>query len=708
MEPAKRLSVEDRERAIFKHLKGLGDPMKGATVKEIWDAVSRSLADSVTQQAYYKLLDRLVAVGKLDVQGEGAAEARRYAVAAHLHADNAVTLDDVYEMLETLTPSDAIARVLDARDYFEEKRASTLKQAAGALLEEPPQDLVERFITEKYEELLADLAMMADRALRDRDLEARVDAQLRELQLVVYRYLGLSRQAINVGNTDAIRGGQAPSIDLVLLREEINHRVFGEHFIYPIDVAPSRNSAEWKRMTVAGSDASTHASVMQLTTARTFTDDVGHQVVNFSNSVVFVDIPSEAKAKIDFPYYSVPMTRSAIDDKSNRGMVLAPFMFRYLSESEYEHMAKCAVDVVQWRADAAVFLGTAHSLKDGALLPRPRVQFRDGTITPQEREYNHYKRRNEYGEMVREGIAYSRKIVEKIVAADSPPVFAGAVKTTQSRFFAMLLNWYIARGSRARFGAPIDPRWDTTRAAQIADNEAMTFLLSTLEDRRRDGVYFVTCLVMRPFHTLTEFFASAKEPGYDWKKHFENVRDGELRSYESGITPELPYLASLSDVEDDDFVYLCSRADYVSFYVGHSWGDPPPVAPRYEFLEGLRAKTQAEAAERVRRNVRMVVEALDRTQFTPDKEHNFLSNKFLVKIVPFVIFDAHEKCKALGRQLEAELRSVVIANLQAIKNMRGLKNADVEFFPLSIRRFVERYRAVVDADKRKPPERAER
>src|SRR5207247_2385917 len=185
--------------------------------------------------------------------------------------------------------------------------------------------------------------------------------------------------------------------------------------------------------------------------AAPYTDDFGSEVVTFNNAVVYVQAaparPREADRNL---YYSVPVSRAAIDDRSNRGMVLAPFMFRYLSESEYEHMAKCATDVVQWRADEAVFFGTARSLRDGVLLPRPTVQFRDGTITPQEREYGHYKRPNEYGDMVREGIALSRKILEKIIAADKPPVFAGAVKATQSRFFSMVLNWYIAKGSRRR------------------------------------------------------------------------------------------------------------------------------------------------------------------------------------------------------------------------------------------------------------------
>jgi hypothetical protein len=704
--PAKRITVEDRERAIFKYLKGLEDRARGASVKEIWKTVAEALNDTVSQQAYYKLLDRMVAVGKLDRVDDGASDAsRRYVVAPHLTAENAVTLDDVYEMLEALSPSDAIARVLDARDYYEEKRTTTLRRAAEALLDENPLDVVEALLKQKVEELRSDLAILRDKALVDRDLEARVAAQLRELQNIAYRYLGLSRQAIDVANREALMvRGEDVSIDERILRSELEMRVFGDRFIMPVDVTAFRRGKEYGRMTVAGSDASTHASVMQLTTAGRFTDDVGHQVVTFNNSAVFVDVAPDARGAVSFPYYSVPMTRSAIDDKANRGMVLAPFMYRYLSESEYEHMTKCAIDVVQWRADDVVFSGTARSLHDGALLPRPLVQFRDGTITLQEREYGHYKRANEYGDMVRQGFAHTRRILEKIIATPKPPVFAGAVKTTQSVFFSTVLNWYIAKGSRRRFGAPLDPNWDTTRAAHIADNEAMSFLLSTLEDKRKDGLYYVTFTVMRPFHTLTEFYKTPRTSKHDWIAHFEDVREREMKAYRDGLDNDLPHLASIADVADDDFVYLCVNADYAAFFVGHTSGEPPPIAPRYEFLENLRPMRPAAARERVVRNVRLVVEALDRSKFSADKEHNFLSKKFLVKIIPHVIFDAHEKCKALGRQLEAELRSVVIANLQALKNVRSIRVSDVEFLPLSIRRFVERYARVMEEERKRDPD----
>lgn len=160
----------------------------------------------------------------------------------------------------------------------------------------------------------------------------------------------------------------------------------------------------------------------------------------------------------------------------------------------------------------------------------------------------------------------------------------------------------------------------------------------------------------------------------------------------------MPYLATVPDIADENFVHMCVNADYVSFYIGHTGGDPPPTAPRYEFLESLRNMSPGEAADRVDRNITMMVTALEKTKLSADLDHNFLSRKTLAKLVPFVIFEAHEKCKALGRVLEAELRSIVIANLLGLRRARDLQPGDVRFLPLSIRRFVERYASAIEHD----------
>jgi hypothetical protein len=711
--PVRRITVDERERTVLDFVRGAGDD--GASVKDIYASVTSQLEDEVTIQAYYKLLARMQATGRVEEAANGDGE-KRFVVAPYLHPEAALSLDDVYALMEELEPTDAIARVIDAREYFEERRRDTLARAAEALLEEDPRELMIGMLLDRARELEADVEMLASAELRDAELEGRVRGQLRELHRLAYRMLGLSRRAIDAPyelaapQTMSKPGPPWVRIDEKQLREEVSERVFGTRAIERIDVNAVRDIEEWNRTAVAGSDGSTYASILQVSTAQGFIDDVGSQVVTFNNSVAYVRSgASQRLPRGEQPYYSVPMSRSAIDDKSNRGMVMAHFMYRYLSESEYEHMAKCATDVVQWRADKAVFFGNARAIGTGGTLPKPRVHFRDGTITPQEREYGHYSRHNEYGDMVREGISLSREILERVRSAPSPVVFAGAVKTTQAQLFASLLNWYISRGSKNRGGKPLDAGWDITRAAHIADNEAMSLLLSTLNDRLEPGQRFVTFQVMRPFHSLTEYYYRGPErhDAGAWVDFFREKQEREERDYESNVQPQPPWLTQFSDLEDEDYVFMCGHADYVSFYIGHTGGDPAPVAPRYEFIESLRAKSREESAERVARNVRLMVGALDRTGLSADRDHNFMSRKTLVKIIPAVVFNAHEMSKALGRQLDTELRSIILANLQGIRRAKHLPPGEAKFLPMSVRRYVERYRRALEPpdDDDVPPER---
>jgi hypothetical protein len=678
-----RLHIEDREQAILRLLQREPD---GASVPDIWRSVTAELHETVTTQAYYKILRRLVAVGKLEeIPGGDGPESKRYRIVRYLFPENALTLDDVYELLDELAPSDAIARIVDAREYYEERRRTTLQRAARAWLEQDPRELTFSFILAKSEEIRSDLDLLEETMLRDAELEHRVDAQIRELWVIVYGYLGLSKSAINVD-----RNRRTLDLHDARLRAEVARHVFGERCIrkLEVDLDPDLELT----LTVAGSDGSTHASVMQVATAKAFVEDVGNQVVSFNNSVVRVKPPAVLDKALPVPYYSVPPTRSALDDPGHRGMVMAPFMYPYLAEGEYEHLAKCATDVVQWRADREVFLGTGRALGRGEPLPKPRVHLRDGTIVPQEREYNHYQRGDAYGAMVREAIAISRQILDRVTSADGDgPVFGGAVKATQVRFFSALLNWFIAKGSRTPGGEPIDATWDTTRAAYIADNEAMTYLLAALEPGKDDA--FVTFAVSRPFSSTTEFVGTLNDrPDSDWPTYFAGRRDRELEEFRNNLRRDPPYLATVGDIADEDFVRMCQRADYVSFYVGHTGSEPPPIVPRYEFLDGLRAMRSEDAEARVDRRIRLIVNGLRRSGLSADRDHNFLSAKSIVRILPFVIQDAHEKCKAIGHQIEGELRSAVIARLRALRNARELARGDVTFKPMSVRGFLERYR----------------
>ena len=122
----RKLDVVEREQAIFRYLRGI-DRERGATVRELHEQLTINGAaaqsggevrDTVTVQAYHKLVTRLVLDGRLVEVGEPGTDAQRYALAHALHADNALTLDDIDQIAFELKPTEAIAALIDAREYL--------------------------------------------------------------------------------------------------------------------------------------------------------------------------------------------------------------------------------------------------------------------------------------------------------------------------------------------------------------------------------------------------------------------------------------------------------------------------------------------------------------------------------------------------------------------------------------------------------------
>lgn len=694
----RKLDVVEREQAIFRYLRGI-DRAVGATVRELHEHLTASgttvrhgqqVRDTVTVQAYHKLVARLVLDGRLVEVGGSGGDAQRYALAPMLHADTALTLDDIDQIAFELKPTEAIAALIDAREYLGANRSTVLRQAAVALQRVPPRALVRDMILAKVELYNARVEEWYEYGSGDERHRRLVEAARKELEGICYRWFGLSAAAVRVPPASAVSNsgtGAAPAeADYDQLDRELTVRVFGDAMIQHIAVANSSAPSDWSNVVVAGSDGSTYSSVMSIDTARAFVDDGGSEIVTFNNSIVYLHMEGLNRERHPSNIYSVPITRSAIDSPTNAGMVMAPFMYRDLTEGEYEHMRKAATDVVQWRADERVFIGDAPALGgDGRRLPAPRVHVRDGTVTLQERESHHYQRNDAYGDMVRAGVLLSHQILKHIQSRRTPPVFAGAVKGSQLHLFSTVINWFIAHGHPASGVAPVDPGWDVSRAALLPDNEAITMLLATLAAERGEG-YFCTFAVSRPFHALTDM-------ARDYDQETPGVWVDRLRARQLdhlGRPMMDSYWKTVDVIEDDPYVRMCEEADYVMFYIGHTAGDPLPLAPRYEFLESLRAAGPDAAAERVRRNVELLVAALDHTKFHIDTDHNYLTGKRLVKIVPAVVYRAHEYCKALGRRLETELKSMIVANLHRLGLARRANDDAVSLRPLTAERFFDR------------------
>ena len=694
------IDMRTREAAIIRFLRER-EPT-GASVREVWEALQDDelLGDNITLQAYHRIMNRLQARGNLEVEIPPESSIRIYRLSEFLTPENPLSLTDIQEALWSLSAPEALARYLDAVDYFESRGKDVIKVAAQGLVEEDPVELVLEMLHDKLNRLQENLDDYADPQTRDAVVEQEIAARHDELVQLVHRYFGLSTLIIDLGSVDGVKAGTHHiSPDWEAVRVALAMRVFGESAIFFAPFPQDDTSESDQTFPVGGSDGSTHAGLVRAGLGAEFVDDGGGLVLTFNNSIVRLQLPKSVASDFDFPYHGVPMTRAALEDPSNRGMILARPWHPDLTDSEYEHLKKTALDVVQYRVDERVMLGTARALGNdrsrgsGRLLPKPRVHFRDGTVTPQEREFSHYNRPDEYGEMVREGIALSYSIL-RAVKDSQRLVFAGAVKSTQLKTFSSVLNWYIARGSAKRFGQPIDPAWDMTLSGHINDNHAMTRLLAAVDPP--EGMIACSFAVLRPFPQLvTSLYRSRIQEG-QWVEKFED--DQRRMKEERDKWNSTPHYLDDVDVGEDHYVRMCSEADYVMFYIGHTGADPSPALPRYEFLDSIRRLRPEKAKERVSERVQYIVEAISVTKLTRDSDHNFLSAKRISRLIPSVVYEAHEQGKVWGHKLESELKSEIVARLAALKRARGLTTKSFALLPLPMREYLRRMQESLDGE----------
>lgn len=715
-----KADVPKREAAIIQFLR---ENPEGATASNIHQEVSKHLGDTISRPAYYKLLERLVAAGKIEQAKEGGT--RRYLLLPQLHATSRLTLDDVYEMLPFVQSSEAMARAIEAHQYFLEHRDTVVREAAHALFEEPAPNLFYLWIRNLIELLEADLksyryvekkgSYTGQAVFADNSLERRLQSQCDTLRDLLYRQLSIPRSIVDIPEWNGLHGlkqGEQLGYDWDNLKIILEKRVFGvgekQTVLGLVTVTPQALAKAKQEYVISGSDGSFHAGTLGIRTAKGYIEDESF-VVTFNNGVAYVrssERINQQKGQKKF-IHSAPVTRQTLDDPAYKGMVLAPFMFPSLTDSEYEHMARAATDVVQMRVDDEVFNGKARDIITGEQISTPRIHIRDGTITPQERYFSHYYRMDSYGDIVREGIARSRSILERIRAIpiensrSKPQIYAGSVKSTQNRLFCRLLNWYIAQGSKLTRGEAIAANWDISRASYISDIDAMTALFATIPSPPQ-GSLWVSCVVLRQFASLTEFFDTKFSQKNDWFDLLLARRNKALDEYEK-YRNTLPYHALISEDElaNDSYLYLLENADYASFYIGHTAGNPAPKIPRYEFLCSLRPYISLEnnskpALDYVQSAVQELVTGLLTCEFQLDRDHNYMSHLNIVKIIPSVVYQAHEFAKSLGKKLERDFKSTVVRRLAQRRN-QPINEGDVDVNPMNVTRYVQRFNVAQQA-----------
>ena len=163
-----------------------------------WSCCTWTGRDTVTVQAYHKLIFRLVLDGRLAEAGDPDADAQRYKLAPAMHADTALTLDDVDLITATRKPTQAIAMLIDAREYVGANQKTVLRKAALELQKVDPRVLVRDMIVWKvshYNMLVDEWRVYGKDDERHRRI---VEAARRELEKICYSRFGLSADAVRL------------------------------------------------------------------------------------------------------------------------------------------------------------------------------------------------------------------------------------------------------------------------------------------------------------------------------------------------------------------------------------------------------------------------------------------------------------------------------------------------------------------------------
>ena len=690
-----RPSIHAREVWIVDLLRR--DPDEGRTIRWIWEAAllpvdQEGLAETVSLPTYHRTMAKLVRRGQVEEVGAPDDGPALFRASEQLSPLNTFTLSDLSDALWQLSVPEALAMYVDALDYYESRAGRVLGVAARALMHEDPRDLVVEYMRDIVEHLKDDVEDLLDSSTSGEDVGHRVESQVKMLRQFVHGEIGISARVWSLPTLDQVlRGASVDPASWKAVATTVSQRVFGRYFIESVTaLGRSRRT----QMVVAGTDGSSHAGFVRGVPAPTYAEDQGRLMLTFNNSIAYVDMPANHPRQSRFPYHGVPMTRAALEDPHNRGMIISRPWFESLTDSEFEHMKKAALDVVQFRVDERLMTGAARAYGSNPvagqsdLLPPPNVLIRDGTVTPQERELQHYAKAGPDGDIVREGIALSHNIL-KAVLDSQKRVFAGAVKTTQLRTFSRIVNWYIMRGSKRQLGRAIDPTWDISRASHVTDAVAMTHLLTSLPECATSDEYYRTCIVSRPFPAMVTSLRELRvETPDEWLTWFEERSEREAEAQKRHGGP-LSFLGA-TDLEDDPYVRMCQHADYAMFYLGRPGGSPQIGFPRFEFMDGLRWLSDEERTARVRSTVEAIIDGVHATKWTLDRDHNFLSRIRLPRLIPYVVHEAHEKCKVLGHKLESELKQAIAANLARIKGSRAIAGSKVTIEPISLGGYLSR------------------
>ena len=435
--------------------------------------------------------------------------------------------------------------------------------------------------------------------------------------------LGLSNEALRLP-TNFEEGlswfdkGTVPSFyDEQKLKDELSRRIFPEKFI--LDVEPSDQEIT---PIVAAVDGSTRGGLLTLE-AEEGDFSIGRSPMISINTAVAQLNREIQLGKKQYPtFIRLPEKPEDMQQRDNRYTIMAKIFMDDLSDSEYAHSLWAGMDVLESRA-ALKIMSRWYTHKENLEVPPADIILKDGTLTPNDRDFHHYKLQNSYGKVVRDLIEVNRDITRK--CRDDHQTYAGIVKNAQLKVFGPVINWYACKIAAEKNDSQIRA-WPLNSMNLIPDQPLLTRILTA--GRKIKQSWLRSCTVMRPFHSTTNFGRRySRRSGRTPIEIIESMASAAKSNPDSELVDSNHMFWQDFKMERDPYIQMLQEVWYAGFFLGAVPRlDIEKSLPRLELLVPLTTAEKGESWTFVEKHRSNLLKALGKIGFEVYIEHSMFAS----------------------------------------------------------------------------------
>lgn len=497
------------------------------------------------------------------------------------------------------------------------------------------------------------------------------------LQRLVKYGLGISKEAVlvplNVSEAVTLyQGDRSISFyDADLLAQEVKMRVSPENFICDIP-EPQATST----LLIAATDGSTRSGVLN------FLDETGDFVVSQAPTVTINTAIGQINRNVKHDekktsiFLRLPEKPEDMQRQDNKYTIMAKLFYPDLSDSEYMHSVSNAMDFLESKAALRTMSRWYLQNNNGIEIPACDIVLRDGTITPQDRDFNHYKTMSTYGKIVRDLITTNWEIVKK--CKDDGQTLAGVVKHAQLTVFSPVINWYACQLASKKEGQLVS--WPMHTMNVAFDQVILTKMLTA--GRKKGDVWERTCIVFRPYHSTSNFsntYNRSITPSKIIMKQSVDARNGSLTT-----DPEQTlFWQEFFRGEHDPYIKMLENVYYGSFFAGTvpRIDNVGKTLPRFEFLVPTPTTEGSGSFWPVAEpHLNRLLTALKQNGFDVSLEHSMFADKGTMDILPTILVKAHDTVKVWGQDLISRVHEYIGYHLARYINTKKIKGIQIRPF----------------------------